>query len=70
MIFSYDKLSSYVQDKFLCDYVCYAQMQGEMAIIGLEWFDFVVYSNGEVVKDRILADVEYWDTLSEKLEDL
>jgi len=34
-----------------------------------EWCDFVVYSNGEVVVDRILADLEYWDTLEEKLEE-
>ena len=52
-----------------CDHMYYAQVQGEMAVIGVEWCDFVVYSNGEVVVDRILADVEYWDELSEKLED-
>ena len=34
-----------------------------------EWCDFVVYSNGEVVVDRILADLEYWGTLEEKLEE-
>ena len=27
-----------------------------MAILGVEWYDFVVYSNGTVVVDRILAD--------------
>ena len=46
----------------------YAQVHGEMAVIRIEWCDFVVYSNGEVV-DRILADIEYWDILLEKLED-
>ena len=37
----------------------YAQVQGELAVIGREWCDFVVYSNGEVVVDRILADLDY-----------
>jgi len=27
-----------------------------MAILGVEWYDFVVYSNGMVVVDRILAE--------------
>ena len=34
-----------------------------------EWCNFVVYSNREVVVDRILADLEYWDTLEEKWEE-
>jgi len=46
----------------------YAQVQGELAVINREWCDFVVYSNGEVVVDRILADLEYWNTLEEALE--
>jgi len=28
--------------------------------LGIEWCDFVVYSNGIVVVDRILADTDYW----------
>jgi len=47
----------------------YAQVQGELAVMDREWCDFVVYSNGEVVVDHILADLEYWDTLQEKLEE-
>lgn len=47
----------------------YAQVQGELAVIGREWCDFVVYSNGEVIVDRILADLDYWDTLEQKLEE-
>ena len=46
----------------------YAQVQGEMAILGVEWCDFVVYSNDTVVVDRILADADYWENLEEKLE--
>ena len=50
------------------DHGYYTQVQGEMAILGVEWCDFVVYSNGMVVVDRILADAEYWENLEEKLE--
>ena len=42
---------------------CYAQVQGEMAILNVEWCDFVVHSNGVVVVDRILADYIYWTEL-------
>ena len=51
------------------DHVYYTQVQGEMAILGVEWCDFVVYSNGCVIVDRILADLDYWYNLSEKLEE-
>ena len=50
------------------DHGYYTQVQGEMAILGVEWCDFVVYSNGVVVEDRILADADYWKNLEEKLE--
>ena len=46
----------------------YAQVQGEIAILNVEWCDFVVFSKGEVVVDRILADLDYWDNLQEKME--
>ena len=39
-----------------------------MAILDVEWCDFVVFSKGEVVVDRILADLDYWNNLEEKLE--
>ena len=50
------------------DHGYYTQILGEMAILGVEWCDFVVYSNGMVVVDRILADADYWENLEEKLE--
>ena len=50
------------------DHAYYTQVQGEMAIIGVEWCDFVVYSNGHVIADRIVADLDYWNNLSERLE--
>lgn len=46
----------------------YAQVQGEIAILNVEWCDFVVFSKGKVVVDRILADLDYWDNLQEKME--
>ena len=51
------------------DHVYYTQVQGEMAILGVEWCDFVVYSNGCVIVDHILADLDYWHNLSKKLEE-
>ena len=41
------------------DHMYYAQVQGEMAILGVEWCDFVIYSNEEIVIDHILANVDY-----------
>ena len=40
------------------DHQYYSQVQGEMAIIGVEWCDFVVYSNKCVIIDQILANLE------------
>ena len=47
----------------------YAQVQGEIAILGVEWCDFVVYSNNTVIIERILPDIEYWNELEQTLED-
>ena len=52
------------------DHQYYSQVQGEMAIIGVEWCDFVLYSNRCVIVDRILADLDYWNNLMKKLEHL
>ena len=42
----------------------YAQVQGEMAVLGVEWCNFIVFSNDTVVVDRIVADYDsgwiYW----------
>ena len=46
----------------------YAQIQGEMAILNVEWCDFVVYSKGTVIVDRIINDFGYWTLLSETLD--
>ena len=50
------------------DHQYYSQVQGEMAIIGVEWCDFVFYSNGCAIIDQILANLDYWNNLMEKLE--
>ena len=47
----------------------YTQVQGEIVILGVEWCDFVVYSNSTVVVDHILPDVEYRNELEQTLED-
>ena len=46
----------------------YAQVQGEMALMNVEWCDFAVYSNGEVIVDRNVADYDYWTELNDKLD--
>ena len=47
----------------------YAQVQGEMAILNVEWCDFVVFSNGSVIVDRILADHDYWTKICNTLDE-
>ena len=50
------------------DHAYYAQVQGEMAVLDVEWCDFVVLSNDTVVVDQIVANYDYWMDLLEKLE--
>ena len=47
----------------------YAQVQGEMAILNVEWCDFVVFSNDSVIVDRILADYDYWKKICDTLDE-
>ena len=37
-------------------------------MLNVEWCDFVAYSKGVVVVDRIIADYNYWTELSEILD--
>ena len=37
----------------------YAQVQGELAVLDRKWCDLIVFSNGEIVVDQILADLEH-----------
>ena len=45
----------------------YAQVQGQMAIGGRPWCDFVVYTTMGIGVERIPFDQSYWDTLLQKL---
>ena len=38
----------------------YAQVQGEMDVIGVEWCDFVLFSGRQVFVERIVRDRTYW----------
>lgn len=55
-------------ERYSTDYAYYAQVQGEIAVLDVEWYDFVVFNNDTVVIDRIVADRDYWVDLLEKLE--
>ena len=50
------------------DHAYYAQVQGEMAVLDIEWCDFVLFSNDKVGVDQIVADYDYWMDLLEKFE--
>ena len=50
------------------DHVYYSQVLGQMAILGVEWCDFVVFRGGEIVVYHILADLEGWNNLCERLD--
>ena len=49
-------------ENFTCEipHHYYAQVQGEMAILTVDWFDFVVFSGGAVAVERILFNLDYW----------
>ena len=39
----------------------YAQVQGEMAIVGTEWCDFVVYTPVGLHVERVVFDYSFWE---------
>ena len=39
-----------------------------MAVLDVEWCDFIVFSNDTVVANRIVVDCNYWMNLLKKLE--
>ena len=57
-----------MRERYSTDYAYYAQVQGEIAVLDVEWYDFAVFNNDTVVVDRIVADCDYWVDLLEKLE--
>jgi hypothetical protein len=45
----------------------YAQIQGQMALGGAEWCDFLVYTHKGMLIERVLFDPDYWKEAYEKL---
>lgn len=45
----------------------YAQVQGQMAITGTKWCDFVVYTKKGMSIERMPFDLQYWQELEDKL---
>ena len=49
----------------------YARIQGQMAVGGRNWCDFVIYTTQGISVERIYFDCSYWQTkLLPKLEEL
>ena len=50
------------------DHKHFAQVQGEMALLGVEWCDFVVYTvaaRDNLYVERISFDHKYWEEILE-----
>jgi len=45
----------------------YMQVQGQMGVTGCRWCDFIVYTRKGIYIQRIPFDVEFWNSLKEKL---
>ena len=45
----------------------YMQVQGQMAVAGLTWCDFVVYTNKSMLVERIQFDADLWHQMVDKL---
>ena len=50
------------------DHEYYAQVQGQMAISGAAWCDFVVYTFKGMSIQRIPFDQQFWDNISDSLQ--
>ena len=49
------------------DHAYYTQVQGQLALTGAEWCDFVVYTHKGLIIQRIYFESAFWDILYEKL---
>lgn len=69
---------AFTDDKFFCSYSdghCklkdshpyYAQVQGQMAITGVKWCDFVLFTKMGLSIERIPFNPQYWMELENKL---
>lgn len=56
------------QCRLKTDHEYYAQVQGQLAITGAAWCDFVVYTFKGMLIQRITFDLEFWDNISQKLK--
>lgn len=51
------------------DHQYFSQVQGQLGICGVDWCDFVVYTNKGMDIERILFDAVYFHTMMNKLYD-
>lgn len=50
-------------------HIYFAQIQGQMALGGRVWSDFIVYTQKAIHVERIPFDKEYWKELLPKLQE-
>ena len=53
--------------KLKVDHPYYAQVQGQMAVTGARWCDFIVYTSRGLYVQRITFDPVFWAELNQKL---
>lgn len=46
----------------------YFQIQGQLAVTGASWCDFVIYSSKGMSIERVSFDPQFWNTLNEGLK--
>ena len=46
----------------------YYQVQGAMAVAGVEWCDFIVWTNVDMHKERISFNLSFWNSCYSKLQ--
>lgn len=54
--------------KLLSSHCYYWQVQGQLLITGLEWCDFVVYAEDDILVQRIYRDPSVFQTIREKVD--
>ena len=46
----------------------YYQVQGQLGVTGVNWCDFVIYTNVGMIIQRISFNQQFWDTIKGKLQ--
>jgi hypothetical protein len=59
---------NYPELKLRQNHKYYAQVQGQMAVGGMKWCDFVIFTNKGINVERIVYNDDYWKPLLAKLE--